>query len=1200
MNKHLEDNEGNLEISERLVGSVAIKGPEQTFNANSLAPIAARERQSTAGDADCPTSTTINKPETAALPESVAMHDAMRSVQPDSVDDLIRHLCEHLRIDPDWYRIDVLRNRAAQWISQQSSKLSNDRGSLFAQLSKDHLLMDGLCHAMFIGECRFLTHQDVKQIFPEELTDRLFANRNNDKPLRIWVVGCGTGEEAYSLVIHLKQKAAEFDFNGEVKILATDICGTAVRTAIRGTYPPNKIKISDGVAQEHHFAARKDTGWRISNALRRLMVITRHDVLTEPPFSRLDAIVCRNLLSDIEPAYRNQVMERFHYALAPDGLLILGENESSAHSKAQFEPVDGYPAHFRQKVADGAGPSWQSTELRPRFGVPTNASARSCSPQLRGLLNIYDELLCAHTHPGFIINEHGELLHSIGEASKYLDGLSGFVSLNLLDLLHPNVRGFVSTAMTRGLRGYSGVVHESALCDLNGDRHTLRVTVQAFQGRIDGAKSLFIGLCPADVNFATPDTAKESPDTQLAKSFDQQRRSLVDELESVRNECATANERLAEKSNELRLAESALQDVSEELLASQQELQAISVELSSVETEHRVAASQLTQLSHEFNTLVSNSEVAVMFLDHRCLLQSFTPAINRMFGIRTLDIGRPIEEIPRRFTWENATADVESVLQTGETIEKEVFDIEGAAYFLRVSRCQSNHDGSFGVVLKLESIEAIRRAQSALQIGAENQWRLLDAVSDAIWVTSPCTDGREAHRLDRVNDMFTQVMGISKRELKENLDAWRKHVHPDDRERVSGHGPDSATGGDATMRYRITHPDGSERWIDHCILTLLGAGNVPNRIAHIAKDLTDLKAADARFTDFLFNTHVALAIVKDGVVTIANQQLIKLTGFSAEEIVGRPFDEVVQCVSDVFDEDMVSSPTGAMAGNGHCEDAKIVRRDGTFVPVEIDLGPVETSDGPSILATFHDLTRLRHAEARIAHANMRLQRSIEELDEFTYAASHDLREPLRKVAAFSNLLPKDIAVELPKRAQDDLDYIIDGAKRMQSLIDGLLTLTRCGKNEQTDSPLMMKDCVDRALKALESRIQEKNAVISVDELPEVIGNRDLITRLYVNLIDNALKFTNPDTIPEIQLTATPGDAWVFGVRDNGIGFDPRYSQRIFAPFKRLQANNADEGAGMGLAICRKIVRQHGGAIWVESSLGDGAHFMFTLNDELEG
>ncbi|MEZ6084633.1 MAG: ATP-binding protein [Phycisphaerae bacterium] len=341
-------------------------------------------------------------------------------------------------------------------------------------------------------------------------------------------------------------------------------------------------------------------------------------------------------------------------------------------------------------------------------------------------------------------------------------------------------------------------------------------------------------------------------------------------------------------------------------------------------------------------------------------------------------------------------------------------------------------------------------------------------------------------------------------------------------------------------------------------------------------------------------------MVKDGVVTIANQQLIKLTGFSAEEIVGRPFDEVVQCVSDVFDEDMVSSPTGAMAGNGHCEDAKIVRRDGTFVPVEIDLGPVETSDGPSILATFHDLTRLRHAEARIAHANMRLQRSIEELDEFTYAASHDLREPLRKVAAFSNLLPKDIAVELPKRAQDDLDYIIDGAKRMQSLIDGLLTLTRCGKNEQTDSPLMMKDCVDRALKALESRIQEKNAVISVDELPEVIGNRDLITRLYVNLIDNALKFTNPDTIPEIQLTATPGDAWVFGVRDNGIGFDPRYSQRIFAPFKRLQANNADEGAGMGLAICRKIVRQHGGAIWVESSLGDGAHFMFTLNDELEG
>ena len=249
-----------------------------------------------------------------------------------------------------------------------------------------------------------------------------------------------------------------------------------------------------------------------------------------------------------------------------------------------------------------------------------------------------------------------------------------------------------------------------------------------------------------------------------------------------------------------------------------------------------------------------------------------------------------------------------------------------------------------------------------------------------------------------------------------------------------------------------------------------------------------------------------------------------------------------------------------------------------------------------------DITERKRAEEALVDRTVRLGRMNRELvalndqlDDFTNVASHDLQEPLRTLATFSDLLRKDLGDSLPERAAGDLGFITDAAKRMQTLIRDLLALSRVARVATKREKVSLSECADVALEALAMRVKEARAKISRDELPSVWGDSTLLTQLYQNLIGNALKFIG-DQPPDIRLTAEGRDGdQICGVKDNGIGIEPKYAQQIFESFRRLHGRAEYEGSGIGLAICRKIVERHGGKIWVESEPGKGAHFRFTIS-----
>lgn len=277
-------------------------------------------------------------------------------------------------------------------------------------------------------------------------------------------------------------------------------------------------------------------------------------------------------------------------------------------------------------------------------------------------------------------------------------------------------------------------------------------------------------------------------------------------------------------------------------------------------------------------------------------------------------------------------------------------------------------------------------------------------------------------------------------------------------------------------------------------------------------------------------------------------------------------------------------------------DFRIVRPDGQtrYITARAAVQRDESGRPHRMSGVCLDISQRKLAEEQLQTYAARLEGTNRELEEFAYIVSHDLQEPLRTLSFFSDSLQADLGDILPEQSRQDLRFITTAAERMQQLVRDLLALSRAGRADLKREHVKLGDCVQTALTAISTRLKETKAVVEVGDLPEVLGDRTLLTQLFQNLIGNAVKFVGKES-PRVCISAQRAEgAWIVGVRDNGIGIKPEYAQKIFAPFQRLHAQGEYEGTGIGLAICRKVVQRHGGTIWVDSRPGEGANFQFEL------
>jgi PAS domain S-box-containing protein len=461
-------------------------------------------------------------------------------------------------------------------------------------------------------------------------------------------------------------------------------------------------------------------------------------------------------------------------------------------------------------------------------------------------------------------------------------------------------------------------------------------------------------------------------------------------------------------------------------------------------------------------------------------------------------------------------------------------------------------------------------------------------------------------RFIRVNRRLCGILGYSEEEML-NL-TGRQISHPDDLDIINEQRPALHSGEIDAVRLekRYLRKDGAVVWVKFSMTLERDADGRPLYEIAVYDDITAqrdaearLKESEARFRQTFELAASGICHVVDGRFVRVNKSLCEILGYSEKELLAKTVKEV----SHPEDRDVTDAGRARIRA-GEIDQARFekryLRRDGSVVWCDLAIALVRDVFGMPLyeIAVFDDITDRKKSDAALQAAHEELKRSNAELEQFAYVASHDLQEPLRMVASYTQLLGRRYAGKLDKDAHEFMSYIVDGATRMKQLIEDLLAYSRVGTKGQDFKPVALEAPLRRALFNLRAGIEEAGAAVTYDPLPTVLGDEVQLGQLLQNLIGNSLKFRS-NSVPRIHVgVKDSAHEWTVEVKDNGIGIEPQYYERIFMVFQRLFNKGEYPGTGIGLAICKKVVERHGGRIWVQSrpaqAADAGSSFFFTL------
>jgi len=614
----------------------------------------------------------------------------------------------------------------------------------------------------------------------------------------------------------------------------------------------------------------------------------------------------------------------------------------------------------------------------------------------------------------------------------------------------------------------------------------------------------------------------------------------------------------------------------------------------------RVAAleRELLLAANDLDNLLGCADLGVVFLDRHLRIRRITSAVSTLFCFTQQDLGRPIAEFASNLEYPGLVADLESVLASASPIEREVPTRANTWLLLRILPYRTETGATDGVVLTFADITVMRRAQQEL-LHSESHFReVADFVNAIFWLTSP--DGATIYY---VSPGYEKLWKRSLESLCLSPGSWLDAVHSEDRTNLLRAFATRNLEEEWEEQYRIVWPDGAIRWIRDRRYPVRDSQGSVIRVAGISVDITEMKASQQRLelTQFAIDNagDMVFWASSEGRILYANDSAARCLGYSRDALLSlsmaqidqrRPASAWPEFVAHLKVEGFVTAESRYRAS------------DGREFPVEISSACLHLDNTFYCCSIARDIAQRKHSERELSRYASELERANEslrhhnrELDEFAYLASHDLKEPLRAITTFSQLLTQDIGADLPEDAVRDLEFITSAATRMQRLITDLLALSRAGRVDMHSASVNLHACVISALDAISVGLRETGAEIRIaNPLPTVTGDATMLTQLFQNLLSNALKFRGPRK-PLIEITATrTASGWTFGVRDNGVGIKAEYAEKVFQPFRRVHVQSGQEGTGIGLAICRKVVERHGGRIWVESSPDAGAHFYFTL------
>ena len=615
-------------------------------------------------------------------------------------------------------------------------------------LQKNSEEVDALFRDMLIGVTSFFRDPEAFEAMSAKIIPRLFTERPSGKAVRVWVPGCSTGEEAYSIAILLFEYMERVKPDCQVQVFATDIDALAIEVARAGVYPAS---ISTDISPERlkrFFIPDRDSGtYRIQKSVRDALVFSVQDVIKDPPFSRIDLVSFRNVLIYMGGTLQKKLMHLFYYSLNPDGVLFLGTSETIGEFVDLFAVADRkWKLYHRKEGGRGAILPAMNAFVPPAKEDGTDPRKNRVG---RGELKVSlqelaeQDLLRQYAPPAAVVNERGEIVYIYGRTGRYLEPAMGEANVNIVQMAREGLRRELSMALHK-IASHAGPVHYPGLrVKTNGDYTAVNLTVRRMLSVPGGDTApglilvIFEEAPPADQG--TPALApggeagiEETPGGARIAVLEKELQAREEHLQTTLEEMETSNEELKSTNEELQSVNEELQSTNEELETSKEELQSVNEELATVNAELQQKVADLTRVNNDMNNLLAGTGVGTIFVDCKLCIQRFTPTVTRVINLIKSDVGRPVGHIVSNLVeYNRLVEDVQSVLDSLVPLEVEVQTAAGAWYLLRILPYRTLENVIEGAVITFVDITEIRQARDFIREN-ETLRRLAVVMIDAI------------------------------------------------------------------------------------------------------------------------------------------------------------------------------------------------------------------------------------------------------------------------------------------------------------------------------------------------------------------------------------------------------------------------------------------------------------------------------------
>jgi two-component system, chemotaxis family, CheB/CheR fusion protein len=1073
--------------------------------------------------------------------------------------------------------------------------------------------VEALYQDILINVTSFFRNPDAFAVLKETIFPHIVAHHTSNDPIRIWTLGCSTGEEAYSIAISFAEFAADQAEHLPVQVFATDLSDRGIEKARTGFYPRD---VTQDVSPERlrRFFTEADGGYRISKPIRDMVVFARQNVIADPPFSRLDLISCRNLLIYLEPVLQKHVLPILHYALKPTGVLWLGTSETPGSSSDLFTPEDRKHRFYRKKPASARLQFHSAPASATRKGSGHNTNY--LNEQLRAEHDAQKEadriLLTRFSPAGVVINSEMEILQFRGSTGAYLEPPVGKATLNLLKMAREGLMLPLRAAIQKAKKDDLTVRKEDVRVNYNGDSREIALEVIPIKGLTANERCFLVLFEPVAAigtqkSFASKQnvadrnrrrTNKESAEDDQSARLREELSVTREYMQSLVEQHEAANEELQSANEEIQSSNEELQSINEELETAKEELESGNEELTTLNDELHNRNQELATLNDDLANLFASVNIPILMLGRDLRIRRFTPQAEKVLSLIATDVGRPVSDFQRNINVPDLEELIVEVIDTVSVKAREVQDRNGHWYLMHVRPYMSLDNKIDGAVVVLVDIDDLKNYSEAI---VETMREPLIVLDERLQVRTANQAFYEKFQVTPEETENKFIYDLGNRQW--NIPALRKLLE------------DLLPRNDKFQDFEVEHA------FDHIgqRTMLLNARRLEQKdrraqlILLAIEDITDsrqtqeLRESEARYealvkaaTQIVWTTDASGAVVED------SSSWRAFTGQTYEQWKGFGWLDILH----PDDRDRVAEQwrRTVAEGSGREIEYRIRHISGEWRWTVARVVPVLNSDGSvrEWIGSNTDITELKRADeerenllAREHEARRQAETANRVKDEFLATISHELRTPLNAIMGWTEMLVRgklDADV-----ADKGLKTIARNARAQNQLISDLLDVSRIisGQLRFESSAVELAPIIEAAADTVRLAAEAKGVALNLNLEPAagvVSGDASRLQQIVWNLLTNAVKYTPKKGRVEVHLK--PEDtSVVIMITDTGEGITPEFLPYIFDRFRQADSATTREysGLGLGLAIVRHLVEAHGGSVRATSDgAGKGATFTVIL------